>query len=328
MIFGSMMGIVGNAVHAHAIDKSSVMMSVAGRFCVGFSAAEILQREIMASCIPAHVVSESSRLMLSRVVGVASGLFVGAASAIPIAIETADVGGAYSPHARQLQSASWVMMILWLIHLMRVLVQLRVVDDVPDPANDPPVEADEQDAGRETEAAATRNSDSDSSSSADIGTPSSVLYRSSSEATHVDPITTAFGGGERRSDTDNGTDESTTLRREGGRATNNHRPASRQWKTLGRFRKLFSFHIGIPISLLFFFYLTFALEVFFTATPLISDRYFGWSGARAGTFLGCLALMVLPICFICEIIARRYEERSVLKVRIDMLCSAVPYAEV
>lgn len=323
MIFGSTMGVVGNAMHATAVDKSSLMMSVGGRFCMGFSAAEILQREIMAACIPAHVVSESARLLMSRIFGVASGLLIGAASAVPIAVERMGVGIAYSPHARQLQASSWVMMILWLIHLLRVLVQLRDQTNIPDSTRDSPVDTEEQATGGETERVTSRDSDSDASSSADIVTPSSVLYRSSSEITHVDPITTAFGG-EHRSDNEiYFTDESTALRRDEDRVPIQNRPASRQWKTLGRILKLFSFHVGIPISLLVFFYVTFASEIFFTVTPLITDRYFGWSGARAGTFLGCLAILVLPNVFICEIVARRYEERSILKVRTEMLWDAM-----
>lgn len=317
MIFGSIMGIVGNAVHAYAINRSSVMMSIAGRFCLGFSAAEILQREIMTSCIPAHVVSESAHLMLSRVAGVATGLFLGATSAVPIAIQMMGVGVAFSPHARQLQSASWLMTILWLVHLVRVLVQIRAGDDAPRPPNITSAEPEEEDVGKQSEKADTRGSDSESSSSADIGTPSSVMQRSSSDAAHIDPIVTAFGTAEQRSDTENYTDETPGLRRDEGWGTSQHRPGTRQFKTLGRFRKLFAMHIGIPVSLFVYVYATFALEVFFTATPLITDRYFNWTGAHSGTFLGCLAVLVLPIIFICEIVARRYEERTILKVRID-----------
>ena len=55
-----------------------------------------------------------------------------------------------------------------------------------------------------------------------------------------------------------------------------------------------------------------ALKIFFTSIALITDTYFGRSGARVGTFLGCLAVIVPPIIFICEIVARLYNEHTIL----------------
>lgn len=314
MIIGALMGAIGNAVHAYAIDRGSVELSIAGRFLLGFSAAEILQREILHSCIPSRIVTESALLLMSRVAGVSAGFFVGAASAVPFALQRMGVGGAYSPHARQLQFASWMMMLLWLVHLLRVLVQIRAVDQ-PIRQRSSSIGPDEQVSGAQIEAPAAGNYDSDSSSSSRMGIPSCVVHRSSSElTTHVDPIESAFGTGEWGSENDNHPDEPAVHQRDEGWGSSQRRPGTRQWKTLGRIRKLLAFHIGIPISLFVVLYTSYAIEVFFTATPLITYRYFAWSGARAGAFLGILAIFVLPIMFICEVAARRYEERSILKV--------------
>ena len=89
----------------------------------------------------------------------------------------------------------------------------------------------------------------------------------------------------------------------------------RQFKTfVGRFRKLLLYHVGIPICLGTLIYVNFALEVLFTASPVITSGYFGLSGAVTGIFLGFLAFLILPISFVSEFIARRYEERTVIKV--------------
>lgn len=293
-------------MHAYAINKKSVPLAIAGRFVIGFSSLEILHREIVSACLPAHVVSESAHLMLSRIGGIACGLFVGSATeAVPIALQRLGV--------RTLQASNWLMIFLWIIHLVRVLVQVRPKAETRttfDSGSD--ITDQEEDGSR----ASNKENDSDSSSSDGHETPSSMMYRKST-GTPKGPIPAAFGGGERPSD-----DMESMSSRESksiSHARTKQRRQYRQRMTLGRFRKLFAFHIGIPVSLAIVFFSTFGLETFFTATPLITHRYFGWSGARAGAFLGVLAIFIVPVQYVCAIVSRRYEERTVLKVGVAAL---------
>jgi hypothetical protein len=62
-----------------------------------------------------------------------------------------------------------------------------------------------------------------------------------------------------------------------------------------------------------FVFSTFGIETFFSASPVACDRYFEWTGAGTGAFLTGLALLILPVVYFCERIARRYEERTVVK---------------
>ena len=304
MILSSVMGIAGNAVYATAIDRKSVALAILGRFVIGFSSAEILQREVMAACLPAHVVSESARLMLARVGGIGCGLLVGSATeAVPIALQRLGV--------RSLQASNWLMMLIWLVHLARVVIQLRPNPETKNSVNNG---SDITDREVDVTRVPTRESDLESSSSEEIETPSSMMHHKSDTAP-VAPIPTAFGVGEIASD------EADSLSREPddsqhvkGKTKSKQRRHLRQWKAFGRTKKLLAFHIGIPVSLSTLLYANFALETFLTATPLVTHRYFGWSGARAGTFLGVLAFTIIPVQYICAIVARRYEERTVLKV--------------
>jgi hypothetical protein len=316
MIVGAFMGVVGNAIHGYAIDQSSVSLSIVARLCFGFSSAEILQREVMTMCAPAHVVAESGQLMISRMMGAVAGLIIGTLSAIPIAIQSIDVGRIYSPHTRPLQSASWVLMLFWLLHLIRISVQLQIADDgLMDPTRHNDSKKNEQDASKPTPTA-NKESDSESSSSAEIRTPSSVLYRPALDV--IEPIANAATTMERHAERESTSNQASSLsRREDdiqGAGIHHRRRITRHWKYLGRLRKLLLFHIGIPIALLVYVFSSFAMEVFCTATPFITDRYFAWSGERVGAFLGCLVAASLPLSLVCEIIARRYEERAILKV--------------
>ena len=298
MIFSTLSGIAGNVLHATAITRKSVPLAIAGRFIFGWSSLELVHRDIVAACLPAYVVSESSRLMLMRISGIACGLFVGSATeAIPIALQRLGV--------RTLQASNWLMALLWAIHLVRVLVQVR---PKPEKQNVAETSSDFTDRDDEGARISINESDSEASSSAVHTTPSNMLYRQS-DGKPMGPLV-ALGGGDNIENLS--LKESKSFSNE--KAESKHIRPFRQRMTIGRFWKLFSFHVGIPVSLLVVFFSTLGVETFFTATPLITHRYFGWSGARACAFLGALASITLPVQYVCAIVSRRYEERTVLKV--------------
>lgn len=307
MIFGTFMGIIGNGIHGYAINKSSIMWAIVGRLCFGFSSAEILQRELTSMCVPVHVIAESGKLTISKMIGSSLGLAIGTLLAIPIAVQTLDIGRVFSPHTRQLQWSSWMMMAFWFVHLLVIFVYCRVKDE-PSMPQERQIIAKQKHLTTKEQVNPSKSSDSESSSSAVIGSPSTVLLRASLDA--VEPMASAVSSMEnisntlslsnRRDDDSNGFRQNT--------------PIKGQWRTFRRLRKLLSFHVGIPLTLLIYGYTSFSMEIFCTATPIVGDRYFSWSGARAGTFLACLLLTTLPVTVACETVARRYEERAVIKV--------------
>ena len=308
MIFGTVMGMIGNGIHGYAINKSSIIWAIVGRFCFGFSSAEILQRELTSMCVPVHVIAESGKLTVSKMIGSSIGLVIGTLLAIPIAVQTLDIGRVFSPHTRQLQWSSWMMMMIWFVHLLVIFVHCREKDESSMPQERQIISNQKRPTTKE-QVEALKSSDSESSPSAVIGSPSAVLLRASldpvepiqSAVSSMENISNAVSLSNRRDDDLNGIRQNSNMKR--------------QWRTLRRLQKLFAFHVGIPITLLIYGYTSFSMEIFCTATPIIGDRYFSWSGARAGTFLACLLSTTLPVTAACEIVARRYEERAVIKVR-------------
>jgi hypothetical protein len=302
MIVSSLFGIAGNVIQAVAINKRSVALAIVGRFVLGFSSTEILQREVLAACVPSHLVEETALLFLFRTSGAACGLFIGSfTDAIPIVIQRLGV--------RTLQASNWLMVALWLLHMFRVSWQLffqcseKPVDDVEISSGSIVVKNQaSQNVGRVDE-------ESDTSSSDEIGTPSSMLYGKVEEGTSQDNAEASIGLLEKISPDE--CDESVPVRWEV------EAPKRRNWKTFARYHKLLSYHVAIPLTLLIYIFASFAMEVFFTATPIVGHRYFdfGWTGPKAASFLGMLMLLTIPIGLVCEIVSRRYEERVVLKVR-------------
>lgn len=307
LIFSAFMGMIGNGIHGYAINRSSIVWAIVGRLCFGFSSAEILQRELTSMCVPAHVVAESGKLTMSKSIGASLGITIGTIFAIPIAVQTLDIGRVFSPHTRQLQWSSWMMMAFWFVHLLVIAVKCRVKEKHSTLPHSQIV-LKQKDPRSNEQVDASKASDSESSSSVAIGSPSTVLLRPSLDS--VEPSPSAISSMENISNgvsLSNRREDDLTGFRQG-------RNISRQWRTVRRLRKLLAFHVGIPIALLIYSYATFSMEIFLTATPIIADRYFSWSGARAGTFLTCLISATLPVTVTSEIVARRYEERAVIKV--------------
>jgi hypothetical protein len=316
-LFSAFMGIVGNVVHALGVDRGSVDMAILGRFLMGFSSAEILHRQMLATCLPSHVVSEAAQLVRYRVAGVACGLFLGSvAETIPIRINRLGV--------RALQSASWLMVLFWVIHFVRILFSFKKSGRLTALGNEQREGERVEDTGA---AASGTDYDSSSSDSDGNGKPSRVYSRSSSDTdtNSRDSLKATYGAAGVTSllptDTDGAT-ESTQLRQTSSSADHGWRKRGfRQVKTFAsRIQKLLAYHIAVPVAFGLLLYVYFSFEVMFTACPIVTDRYFGWSGARAAVMLACLAIIILPVDFMCEMVSRRYEERTVMKVRSNVFC--------
>lgn len=301
-LFSALMAATGNAVHAVSIIRNSVPLAILGRFIFGFSSVELLNRHLIAACMPSHFVTESARLMLFRVCGAAWGLLMGSAVvAIPKCAKMLN--------EKTLQAASWIMTFFWIVQFIRILSHFRPRSQIKrsNSENDVGVDANE------------RPIDESESSSSEIHTPSTVLYRKS----------TGLGSDSNQS---NGMDDdinqskastfgseldlNDSLRGHNAFAKKNNakrRAHISQVKFLSRMYKFLLFHLAVPTTLVTIAFTTYATEILFTAAPIVTEEYFGWSSAHASTYLGCVTCLALPIHFLCELVVRRYEDRIVIK---------------
>jgi hypothetical protein len=313
-IFSCFVGTIGNAVHAIAVDNNSVRLGILGRFLIGFSFAEVLHRQLMSACMPSHFVTESARLMLFKVAGAACGLLLGSLTqSLPNVM--------YQLTSRSLQMSSWLLVLLWIFQLFRVLIhfQIQVEYEVPRKTESSSMSND-----RRTKV--SNDDDSDSSSSGDHSPSMDLIQKAverqcssngSLKSSEKDRLLNGHKAPTPLSDTDmTDTIISKRLDRGSQKKRRKIRPAvSKGGRFFSKLKRYLTIHVGMPISIMAIIFVTFASESLFTATPIITEQYFGWSGADASTFLGWLMVLVLPIYFVCEIISRRYEERTILKVR-------------
>lgn len=263
----------------------------------------ICSRQLVGAVVPSHVVAQSARLVYSRITGLLSGILLGVfIEVVPFTVATIGI--------RWMQTSSWLMVMLWFIHFIRTLVQfrgseLRADGDFVNSSMD----ASEEGENGHVEA----SYDSDSSDSHRVGSPS-FLYPSSAGGTlqSEDPFRKAYGG---TGDESGRPDVEESAKIESSFPEKRKNGIFRQIRTFaGRTRKLLRYSVAIPITLFTLLYSNWAIELYLSGTSVIACRYFGWSGVKSGLFLGALGLAILPLHWFCEFVARRYEDRTVLKV--------------
>ena len=303
LIFSGFAGVAGNIINGVAIDRQSIRLALLGRFIVGFSSAEILHRQLVLAFWPSQVIPATAKVVFCRIIGTLLGLALG--------ICTELVPLRFTIGVRSMRFASWLMALLWAAHIVRLLLQFH---------RKRPYHMGESEHGAKEKTGealgeSAEEQGDDSSDSDPIGTPRSI-WSSSKLVEDNAGIPGADGNGAIQPE-----DETVPLRHPSSKEMRPRGPSRGATRTLAaRLRKLLSYHVAIPALLFIVFYVSFAIEIFFTATPLITTHYFDWSGLRAGAVLVVLTLLVpLVICF-CERVARRFEERVVLKVsRINSL---------
>ena len=321
LAFSSIFGIVGNMVQIHGIRYSSILFCVFGRLLIGLSSADIVHRQVAASMPPSLVVPESARLVKMYVGGLITGLLLGSLAELLPFRTTVDptmllpVGSIGNMDGvKSIQVANWFMVFLWTIQFFRVICVGR--------GKTSPVEEsrltkmDENTNQGVTDALIEDQNGSDSSTSNGETGPAELFGRSEE---------IVEGGSNKGLDTNR--DEMT----HGGKSTRatwrsdvvadgrSRRKARRIRHFLKRIRRVVPYNITVAVALALTVYTSYTFEVLFTSCALIADQYFQWRGHIAGVFLGCLSVLILPIDYVCEQIARRYEERTTIRRSIVLL---------
>ena len=259
----------------------------------------MVHRQFVVSFVPPSlIVAESARLVQFRVTGLVTGLFLGSLMELaPFKF--------YRFGVRTVQISSWFMAFLWALKFVRLFFTFKLFSgNVPSAYQQSPQEATRYNVDQIANAG-------DSSDSSDDDPPPSIFQHSVSDRISRDasPV--------QKSDID-------IIRKEAilGHVTGvkGRKRRFRRVKTLARrIRKILTYNIAVPVTLALAVYAAYSQEILFSSCALITDRYFEWKGYLAGIFLGSLSLMSLPIDFVCEQIARRYGERTIMKRSVMIL---------
>lgn len=299
LILSAVFAIAGNVVEALGIRQLSLRMMVAGRLLLGFSDSGIVHRQFVTAFLhPSLVVPESARLVQFQAIGLAGGFLLGSlVDSIPFRSMRYGV--------ESLQVSNWFMAASWFIHLCRLVCTTSPAKgDINNPHNhsEAPSSVDKMEGG-------SVDIDSDSSGSDQTpGGPARLFHQPPEMRIRDENIDESTAASQLQS-----------LHRSVGRSEVRKKRKQTFLATMKRLRKLMEYNIAVPLSLALLVYTIFSQEVLFSSCTLITDRYFGWRGSISGFFLSCLSLGILPIDFVCEQIARRYEERTTVKRSILLL---------
>ena len=293
LIVSAVAAIAGNVVQALGIRKLSLPVVVAGRFVLGFSASSVVHRQFVSAFLyPSLVVPESARLIQFQAIGLAGGFFLGSMAEL-VSLRYGHYG------VQALQVSNWVMAALWFIHLCRLICATTRVAEV---------HSNEQHNSSEDASRVHKmvngigDVESDSSDSDPSPGGPARLFHQPPEMRIRDDVMM-----------DEGTTSSQRQSLQRGLGRTAFRKRRKRHDVVKRFRQLMEYNIAVPLSLVLLVYTIFAQEVLFSSCALITDGYFNWRGSISGFLLGLLSLCVLPIDFVCEQIARRYEERTTVK---------------
>ena len=304
-LLAALFGVAGNAVHVYGVWEDSISYAILGRFIMGFSCSEILHRNIVAGFLPVHrMVTETAILVQMQVLGMLLGLAVGTlAEFLPFHI----VGWGI----RSLSSSSWFMGLLWFIHLLHVCICFKVEDGEAKQRLEDNNAAEVEQLLTKHKASMSTNHESDSSAS---------IHEKESDSAHNirSSLRLTYGATDdtQPDQSDHAVDQPAAKARKKERRGKGRKRRMRPLKSFpARLRSLLNYSIAVPVCLCIILYIKFALEVLISSCPMILNRYFRWGGGRAGLFLSGLVLTVLPVNFICGHIARKHEERTVIKVR-------------
>ena len=237
LVFSSLCPIVGNLMYAIALSKESMRIALIGRILVGFGSAEVVNRQLISSCVHFNYMTKASAAF---VVAGAAGMSIGpllagildyyAGRDFEIDFEIPYIGGVIFDHV---SSPGFLMAALWFMQLAAVIFSF-------------------------------------------------------SEPFRI----------------------------------NNHKPMKKEKKQsfFSSLKTVFGLIFStpsLPITLFLFGYIEMVCEVLISSCAMVSKRYFGWTGSLAGFLIASLGALVLPAHFVVERASRSFDERAIMKVRLE-----------
>jgi MFS family permease len=282
LIFSAICPLVGNLVYALAISYESMGMALGGRILCGFGSAEVLNRQLISTCVSFKQMTRASALFVAFG---ASGMSIGPLIAaildstagrdvrVDVHLPFTPAGGIIYNHVT---SPAFVMAGLWFAQMLAMIIFFK--------------EPDRINVCEEIEMQIVEGDD-DSVDEANIPQPNQYGSISSKRLS---------------------TGEST-------HSTASEESFLKQVKSSGFIQELtltwalFMRSPGLTVTLLVFCFIELADEVLISSCSMIVRRYFGWHGSAAGFLIAALGALVLPANFVVEIFSRRVSERRILR---------------
>jgi len=292
LIFSTLCPLCGNLIYSLAISYDSLPMAISGRFLCGFGSAEVINRQIISTCVSfAQITRASAFFVAAGAMGMSIGPLIAAILddttgrdfKIDLHLPFTPAGGIIF---NSITSPGFVMAILWFLEFLCILFFFAE----PDRINGGKIDTE------------TKSTDSERSSliKTDYGSmEDGAIIRNDSL------ISSGFF--DEISDSDS------------NRSSDSFRPRIKKqveglWDEISSVCSLLLINRGLPVTVLVFCYIELADEVLISSCSMIVSRYFDRDASAAGYLVASLGALVLPANFVVEIFSRRVSERLIMKI--------------
>lgn len=292
----------GNIVYTIAYDRKSIWLAVLSRLVVGLFSSEIPNKQFVISRAK-NIVHEMARLRQTQLLSIFLGLFIGSLMAFePIKVSMYQHWFIVSFESLP----GYIMFFFWTIQIIALILS-------PPPRTSTIVTA----TSKETMMTSSEQIDLNTSASDQESQISQSQRRKSFEnkAHHsrIHSDQSKFDYYIKRLERNisevsyrqNDTKEATF---DGGL------PIEKSMKdVVYKSILLLLNNVAIPISMMLHTLSTMTMDIIMISLPIITHRYFDWSGSQAGYFLAILATLYIPINYAVSIMSNLFNERTILK---------------
>jgi len=288
LLFSAFCPLIGNLIYALAISYRSMAMAIGGRFLCGFGSAEVLNRQIISTCVSfTHITRASAFFVAAGAMGMSIGPLVAAILEdttgrdllVDFRLPFTPAGGIIF---NSVTSPGFLMATLWLAQLSALILLFSEPDRI-----NGTVEVGDNHNKLDAEKLPLLYNDSGSLKGGKRSTDSiSSSICSFQDLDSVSPC------------------PESEFRKPG---------------VLGEIVSTWSLVLvnpGLPVTLLLFCYIELACEVLISSCSMVVRRYFDWDASAAGFLVASLGALVLPANFLIEILSRKVSERQIMKFSI------------
>jgi MFS family permease len=252
LIFSAICPLVGNLVYALAISYRSLPMAIFGRFLCGFGSAEVVNRQMISTCVSFKQITRASAFFVAAgAMGMSIGPLIagilddttGRDLLVDLRLPFTPAGGIIF---NSITSPGFVMATLWFMQLLALFYFFSE----PDRIN------------------GTTTTDDDG------------RYSTDSEATHLMKID--YGSFKGRRDSNNSLNSSIQDTDSVSLSPESEYKVPGFWGEIVATSSLILINPGLPITLLLFCYIELVDEVLISSCSMVVRRYFGWNASTAG----------------------------------------------
>jgi hypothetical protein len=301
LIFSAVCPLFGNLLYALAISYASMPLAIVGRIFCGFGSAEVLNRQLIATCVRFDDMTRASALFVAfGASGMSLGpllagildLTAGRDTRVDLALPFFPAGGIIFD---DVTAPGFLMAGLWLLQLVSLIFFFH------EPIR---INSSERQDNDETE----KDQGADDVSSSFRVVDETMLKR-------LDSLVSENGGGYGSFEGSLESIEPYTVPRCVG--------PKDLWEEVVSTWSLVFENAGLPITLLLFSYIELACEIIISSCSMVVRRYFGWHGSAAGFLIAALGTLVVPAHFVVEFTSRYISERKILVVSVIFFSQAL-----